>query len=79
MEPIIVVEEDPVEEPRKLRRSELAIVRGIAEGKTTKELAGELHLSTYTIETHRHNILQKLKCRNTPQLITLLFRQKILQ
>ena len=32
----------------------------IADGFTNREIAQKLHLSTYTIKSHVHNILEKL-------------------
>lgn len=38
-------------------------------GKTSKELAGELHLSVHTINTHRQNILKKLETTSIMEAI----------
>ncbi len=50
-----------VKEPEwRLTASELRILKAIAEGKTTRAIAGEFFLSERTIETHRRNICEKL-------------------
>ncbi len=46
--------------PDKLTVSESNILREIALGKTTKEIAVEKNLSFHTVNTHRRNIYRKL-------------------
>ncbi|MDD4777595.1 MAG: response regulator transcription factor [Fermentimonas sp.] len=46
--------------PDKLTPSEANILREIALGKTTKEIAVEKNLSFHTVNTHRRNIYRKL-------------------
>jgi DNA-binding NarL/FixJ family response regulator len=48
---------------------EREILQLVAEGKTNKEVANMLHLSPYTVETHRSNILGKLNLHSVPELI----------
>lgn len=48
---------------------EVEIIRLIADQFTTREIAEHLHLSPYTVETHRKNILLKLGLKNTAGLI----------
>ena len=40
----------------------------IGRGHGTKEIAGKLHLSVKTIETHRTNIKQKLEIKGASEL-----------
>ena len=47
-----------------LTASEKNILREIALGKTTKEIAFEKHLSFHTVNTHRRNIFRKLAVNN---------------
>ncbi|MGQ7947113.1 response regulator [Flavobacterium sp. WC2509] len=56
-----------------LTTREIEIISLIAEGKTSKEIAGELFLSEYTIETHRRNCMRKLEVNS---IIPLLNRAK---
>jgi DNA-binding NarL/FixJ family response regulator len=44
--------------------TELAIVRLILQEKTTKEIAGMLFLSPYTIKNYRHRICRKLELKD---------------
>ncbi len=53
----------------KLSEREEEVLKLIAMGKTNKEAAEELFLSDRTIETHRRNILAKLDCKNSAELI----------
>lgn len=47
---------------------ELQVFRLIGVGKALREVAAELHVSTKTIETHRHRIKMKLQLRNCADL-----------
>jgi DNA-binding NarL/FixJ family response regulator/tetratricopeptide (TPR) repeat protein len=47
-----------------LSRRELEVVRLVADGRTNKEIAAELFLSTRTVDMHVRNILAKLDCRS---------------
>ena len=55
--------------PKKLSPKEMQILKMIAEGLTTKEIAQNLYISTRTVETHRNNMMKKLEVKNTPELI----------
>ncbi|MCL7754901.1 response regulator transcription factor [Polaribacter sp. Z022] len=52
-----------------LTTKELQVLKLIAKGMTTKEIALQLYVSARTIETHRANILKKLEVKNTAALI----------
>jgi DNA-binding NarL/FixJ family response regulator len=58
-----------VEEIIQLTSSEIDIVRLIAEGLTTKEIACKKFISFHTVMTHRKNILRKLGVSNASELI----------
>ena len=47
-----------------LSRRELEVMRLVASGRTNREIAGELVLSTRTVDMHVRNILTKLRCRS---------------
>jgi DNA-binding NarL/FixJ family response regulator len=49
---------------KKLTNTEKEVLRLIALGKSTKEIAGERFLSIHTIITHRKNIFRKLEVNN---------------
>lgn len=52
-----------------LTSSEIEIVRLIAGGMTTKEIAEKKNISFHTVNTHRKNIFRKLCVSNTSELI----------
>ncbi|MEO1054564.1 MAG: response regulator transcription factor [Bacteroidota bacterium] len=54
---------------KKLSDREIEIVQLIANELTTEEIAEKLHLSAFTIKTHRKNILLKLGLKNSAGLI----------
>jgi DNA-binding NarL/FixJ family response regulator len=49
---------------KRLTNTEKEILRSIALGKSTKEIAGERFLSIHTVNTHRKNIFRKLEVNN---------------
>jgi DNA-binding NarL/FixJ family response regulator len=52
-----------------LTQSETEIVKLIADGYTTKEIAAKKHISSHTVMTHRKNIFRKLGISNISELI----------
>ena len=62
-------EEISEKKPRNLTRREIQILKLISEGLTNKQIADGLFISVRTVETHKNNIMQKLKLKNTVELI----------
>ena len=60
LETIITQQQHEDETPSVLTTTEMEIVKGIALGKTTKEIAAERFSSIHTVTTHRKNIFRKL-------------------
>ncbi len=56
---------------------EREVLQLIAEGKSTKQTASGLGVSVKTIETHRHNIMEKLAIHNVAELTRYAIRQGI--
>jgi DNA-binding NarL/FixJ family response regulator len=52
----------------KMTKRERQIVELVADGLTNKEIAQRLHLSTYTVKSHIHNILEKLAIHTRVQI-----------
>ncbi len=61
----------------KLTAREREVLQLIAEGWNTKNLATRLHVSTKTVETHRHNIMKKLEVRSVAELTKLALREGV--
>jgi two-component system, NarL family, response regulator NreC len=61
-----------------LSNREREVLQLVAEGKSSKEIAGLLNLSTYTVETHRSNIMQKLNLKGIPELILYAVRKGLI-
>jgi len=57
---------------------EREILQLLAEGKSNKEAATVLNLSTYTVETHRTNLMHKLNLHNTAEIVLYAIRKKII-
>jgi len=52
----------------RMTKREKQVIKLIADGDTNKEIANKLHLSTYTIKSHVHNILEKLALNTRVQI-----------
>lgn len=50
-------------------KRELQIIKLIADGKNTSEIADRLFISQLTVKTHRKNILSKSGCKNSADLV----------
>lgn len=55
------------------------ILQLIAEGRTTKEIAGRLDLSIKTIETHRAQLMERLDIHDVPGLVKFAIRVGLTQ
>lgn len=53
----------------KITKRESEILQMIVDGYTSQEIAKKLYISPRTVETHRSNLLQKLKMKNTAALV----------
>ena len=52
----------------RMTKREKQVIELIADGYTNKEIAQKLHLSTYTVKSHVHNILEKLSLSTRVQV-----------
>ncbi len=57
-------------EPNPFSDREMQIFAFLVQGYTSKQIAYALHLSPYTIDTHRKNMLRKAQVANTTELVT---------
>ena len=67
----------PVEMPLSPREREVLTL--IAQGSTTKEIASKLGVSFGTVDTHRTNLMRKLKIRNVAGLVVYAFRAGLIE
>lgn len=80
-----IVLEDFVKGPASAPRAgtalsdrEKEVLRLIADGNTSKEIAGKLDLSSRTVETYRVRVKRKLKARNTAELLKTAREQRVI-
>jgi two-component system nitrate/nitrite response regulator NarP len=52
----------------RMTKRERQVIDAVADGLTNKEIAQILHLSTYTVKSHIHNILEKLALHTRVQI-----------
>lgn len=57
---------------------EKEIFQLLAEGKSNKEVATTLNLSTSTVETHRTRLMQKLDLHSSAEIVLYAVRKKII-
>lgn len=62
-------DENDTPDVMKLSMREMEVIKHIKDGLSSKEIASNLNVSVRTIEVHRHNVLKKLKLKNTASLI----------
>jgi len=55
------------------------VLKRIAEGLSTKEIAVQFDISTRTVETHRANLMRKLEVRSLAQLVRLAIREGLVE
>jgi len=60
-----------------LTEREREVLQLLAEGKSNKEAAAVLDVSPYTVESHRTNLMQKLKLHNTAEIVLYAVRKGI--
>jgi DNA-binding NarL/FixJ family response regulator len=64
-------------ESQRLTTKEREVVQLLAEGKSSKEVATVLDVSTKTVETHRTNIMRKLSCHSVTELVRYAIRNHL--
>jgi DNA-binding NarL/FixJ family response regulator len=62
-----------------LTAREREITQLLAEGRSSKEAAALLNLSTKTVETHRSNIMRKLNLHSIRDLVVYAIKNKLIQ
>ncbi len=60
-----------------LTKREIEVVKILVNGKSSRDSADELNISTYTLETHKKNIFRKLEINSIGELIHLAHEFKL--
>ena len=68
---------EETEDGETLSDREKQVVKGVVSGRTNKEIAEEMHISIYTVLTHRRNIARKLQIHSPIGLAIYAISNKI--
>ncbi len=68
----------PEEPTSELSDRETEVLRQLAEGKTTQQIADSLFVSIHTINSHRKNIMKKLGFKSPVEMIVYAVKNEIL-
>lgn len=66
-------------EDKLLTKRETQIIELIADGNSYKEIADKLFISIRTVETHRNNIIEKLKLRNNIEIVKYAIKNNLIK
>jgi len=70
-------EDDEFLKQFQLTKRELELLQFIKQNYTNQQMADHLHLSIYTVETHRKNIMQKLNLKNPVELTKFMMQYNL--
>jgi len=59
-----------LEELHPLSKQERRILSYLSQGKSSKEIANDLFISSHTVDTHRRNLLSKTNCIDTSAMVS---------
>ena len=65
---LMTVSSQPEKHSVELTPRQREVLQLVAEGHSTKEISGILHVSPRTVEFHKYRIMEKLGLRTTPEL-----------
>ncbi len=68
----ILSDDDDKADINVLSDREIQVIKFLKYGQSSKQIAGELKISSKTVEVHRHHILKKLKLKNTASVVNYL-------
>jgi DNA-binding NarL/FixJ family response regulator len=63
---------------RELSKREMEVLQLVASGKSDKEVADQLFISTKTVNTHKMHILDKLGLKNTAELVRYAIKNELI-
>jgi len=61
-----------------LTKREVEILKYVAQQYSTREIADELHISESTVETHRKNLMKKVKVKNSVGLAIFAIKNEVI-
>jgi DNA-binding NarL/FixJ family response regulator len=73
------LEKEGVHSPEKLSRRELEVFTLLADGRTVKEIADSLHISPKTVESHKYNIMEKLKVQTITEMTKIALKKGLIK
>lgn len=73
------LENTPISTHKALTSREREIVQLLAEGKSSKEVAGALDISIKTAETHRSNVMRKLGMHTVSELVRFAVKHHMIE
>jgi DNA-binding NarL/FixJ family response regulator len=62
-----------------LSNREIQVLRHLALGKTTREIAESYHISVKTVDTYRYRLLKKLNLRNNAELSRFAIQNRLVE
>ena len=69
---LVLEENKDVPNVNALKERQMQIINLIKDGQSSKEIASHLNISLKTVEVHRHNVLKKLKLKNSASLVNFI-------
>ena len=61
-----------------LTKREVQVLKLVAQQYSTREIANELHISESTVETHRKNLMKKVKVKNSVGLAIFALKNEVI-
>jgi len=71
--------EQNLKENEELTQREIEILKLAASGVCNKEIADKLFISVKTVDAHKNHIMQKLKLKNTAEMVLYAVKNKIIE
>jgi DNA-binding NarL/FixJ family response regulator len=68
---------DPQPEHKELTSRQREVLKLLAEGRTMKETADELHVTPRTVAFHKYKIMEEFGLKNNSDLVKLALRERI--
>jgi DNA-binding NarL/FixJ family response regulator len=71
---------EPIEDPyNSLSLREQEIFKNLAEGISIKEIADKLFISPKTVESHKYNVMEKLRAKSITELIKIAIKKNLIK